>query len=218
MATSSSDERAPRAAAPEATLRRVLRLALVLALIPACASTTSSTPSTSSLARSSPSSASPAPSSSSAPSPPAAPVDPVSAPPAAPAPPPPLGPIERAVLGGVESNATVRAMCAASAAQGGPCLVYVDMPGEGTCPPGLALVHPCLWTVAVASNMGTHASRRATMLVRPDGVVVAAANLFCPPMAPAAWEGVERASLAGTPVDDCPPAVADAPGTPSTSR
>ena len=117
------------------------------------------------------------------------------------------------MLGAVESNATVRATCAASAARGGPCLVYIDMPGVGSCPPGLALVHPCLWTVAVASNMGSHVSRLATMLVRPDGVVVAAANLFCPPMAPAAWERVARSSLAGTPVDDCPPAVADAPGT-----
>lgn len=136
-------------------------------------------------------------------------------PPPDPPPAAPLSPIEREVLGAVEADPTVVAMCADSARQGGPCVVYVDAPGVGTCPPHLAELHPCLWTVAVMANMGTHASRRATMLVRPDGVVVAAANLFCPPMRPADWARVERASLAGRPVDDCPPHVPEVGEPPS---
>lgn len=184
-----------------ATLRDVLRLTLVLALIPACASTPPPPSPAAPVSRPASSDASPLASS-----------DASRAASAAPAP-PPLGPEERTVLRAVETDATVLALCADSARRGGPCVVYVDAPGDGACPPDLGLVHPCLWTVVVGSNMGTHVSRRATMLVRPDGVVVAAANLYCPPMAPRAWAEVERASLAGRPVEDCPPGVPDAPTT-----
>jgi hypothetical protein len=118
------------------------------------------------------------------------------------APPAPDPEVEAVVLAAVRKDPTIQSACRVSAARGGPCVFAVE-PGEGTCPAALAALHPCLWSVGLLSDMGSHASRFATVLVHPNGEIVGVADLACAPASLSEWAKLQRLRNAGR-EPECP--------------
>jgi hypothetical protein len=105
--------------------------------------------------------------------------------------------VEEKVLAAIRASADVKRMCAQSRSSGAPCITFTSEMGGAVCPSPDAekspngtvdLADPCLWGVYVGSNMGTHSSRLATMLVDPvTGKIVGVSDFACDTMSLAAW-------------------------------
>ncbi len=111
---------------------------------------------------------------------------------------------QAAMVEAVLELAEVKAICREAEAQGARCMAYPEEPGSRVCPPGRPLDDPCLASIYLGANMGTHASRMATFRVDPGTLeVVAVTSLACPILVSLpAWRAQEAASRAGKP-EEC---------------
>lgn len=99
----------------------------------------------------------------------------------------------------------VQQICAETKAQGAPCIVFIDQPGQGTCGAKPDIEDACLWSVYVGADMGGHSSRIATLYVDPQTlVIVSASTLACPAMPLTGWRSKRRAEKSGKLDDACP--------------
>lgn len=104
-----------------------------------------------------------------------------------------------------QKSKDVKQICAETQAQGAPCVIFIDQPGQGVCGKKPGLDDACLWSVYVGANMGGHTSRIATLYVDPKAlVIVSASDMACPPMPLSGWRSRRRAEKSGKLDDACP--------------
>lgn len=108
---------------------------------------------------------------------------------------------ETAMIEAVGELAEVKAICRDAEAQGATCTLFPEERGARACPPGRHPEDPCLGSIYLGSNMGTHTSRIATFRVDPGTLeVVGVSSLACPIVLPLpAWRANEAATRAGKP-------------------